>query len=527
MNIIIERKYIEVPVSTDAVTKKLCFYEKHGEERNLVMDFDCKLDFISPTFTAYLDVSRFSGRELEYDSIPHIDFELTQSDEQKFDGLYNEKNRPYVHFTPKQGWLNDPNGMIKYHGVYHMFFQYNPCGMEWGNMHWGHAVSTDLLHWEEKDIALFPDEFGTMYSGSAIEDTKNVTGLKRGDEAPMLLFYTAAGGRNLISAGRSRTQCLAFSCDGGKSFEKYAGNPVLEHVENYNRDPKVVWVEEINKYLMALYLADNRYGLFVSDNMLSWTFLQELEIPGDTECPDIHSHKIGNKKYWVIMGASDKYTVGVFEKGKFLQKTRERNLNYSNFSYAGQSFSGTDDGRVIRMTWERLNMPCSRVPNQMSIPTELKLINKGEDLFLTAYPVEEIKQLYENSETITDRVLCAPLEIQLDRAAYDIHIVTDFDADMKLELFGHTLRIRAEENCIVFGKVRVPISADLKTVDLRIIADRCSFEIFADGGKFFADLYAVCDYNLSFMRLSSASEIKLCKLVYSKLSPIHGPSQGV
>lgn len=522
MKTVIEKKYIKVPVNTNATTKKLCFYEMNGEEKKLVMDFDCRLDFIDPTFTAYLDVSRFAGHELEYESIPYIDFTLTQCDEKNLDGLYEEKYRPFVHFTPQSGWLNDPNGMIKYHGTYHMFYQYNPCGPEWGNMHWGHAVSKDLIHWEEKDVALFPDETGTMYSGSAIEDAGNVSGIQTGENSPMLLFYTAAGDRNLMSAGKVRTQCIAFSDDGGKTFKKYSGNPVINFVENYNRDPKVVWVEEIKKYLIVLYLADDRYGMFVSENLLSWTFLQQIVIPNESECPDIYSFRTEKKKYWVISGASDKYIIGVFEKGTFSVKTREAELSYSGFSYAGQSFSGMDDGRVVRMTWEKLKMPCPGVPNQMSFPQELKLAVTDKECFLTANPVEEIKQLYVSPDIITNRLIDKALEIKLDMAAYDIHIVTDFDSNMRLELFGHTLQIRTQENCIVYEKVKIPISSDLRTVDLRIIADRCSFEIFTDGGRFFANLYVVCDYNLPYLRLLSDGNINLQKLFYSKLEPIHG-----
>lgn len=528
MKTVIEKKYIKVPVNTNATTKKLCFYETNREEKKLVMDFDCRLDFRDHTFTAYLDVSRFVGHELEYESIPHMDFTLTQCDEKDPDGLYEEKYRPFVHFTPQSGWLNDPNGMIRYHGTYHMFYQYNPCGPEWGNMHWGHAVSKDLLHWEEKDIALFPDETGTMYSGSAIEDVGNVSAQRAGENSPILLFYTAAGGQNLMSAGKARTQCIAFSNDKGKTFEKYSGNPVINCVEKENRDPKVVWVEEIQKYLLVLYLADDRYGMFVSENLLNWTFLQELVIPNESECPDIYSFGTEGKKYWVISGASDKYIIGVFEKGNFVVKTREAGLSYSGFSYAGQSFSGMDDGRVVRMTWEKLKMPCPGVPNQMSFPQEMQLVVTDKECFLTANPIKEIERLYVSRDIITDRQIDKALEIKLDMAAYDIHLVTDFGADMKLELFGHTLQIKTQENCIVYEKVKIPISSDPGTVDLRIIADRCSFEIFTDKGRFFANLYAVCDYNLPYLRISSDSNIHLQKLLYGKLGPIHGkPADGM
>ncbi len=517
----IEKKYLMVPVNNDTVSKKLCLFEGEGDGKRLVMDFDCKLDCLDARYTAYVDVSRFIGCTLTYESIPQMDFTLTQSDEKALDGLFCEYCRPLVHFTPKIGWINDPNGLIKYDSVYHMFYQYNPVGTEWGNMHWGHAVSTDLIHWEEKDIALFPDNMGTMYSGSAIEDTKNVTGLQTTDKAPMLLFYTAAGDRTLLSLGKFRTQCMAFSNDGGQSFEKYEKNPIIDSVVNYNRDPKIVWVEELQSYLIVLYMKEDRYGLFVSENMLDWSFLQEIRIANESECPDIYSLKVGEKNYWVISGASDKYIVGAFKSGKFVTQIEERQLCFSPYSYAAQSFSGISDGRVIRIAWQKLNMPCERAPHQMSIPQEMKLKISDMSCYLTAYPVEEIKQLYADSEVITEKVLKEPLRLPLSHSAYDIHLVADYGKDMQFILFGHTLNINTDENCITYGKIKIPISCDREKIDIRIIADRCSFEIFADEGRFFATLLAVCDYNLPYLELSADDCVNIKQLSCHKLKSIH------
>ena len=526
MIIKIEKKYLGIPVNNNVTTKKLCFYEETGDA--LVMDFDCKIDRLHPQYLAYIDVSRFIGKTFRYDTIPHMEFELMQTDARELPDLFREEYRPQVHFTPEIGWINDPNGMIFYHGVYHMFYQYNPCGTEWGNMHWGHAVSRDLLHWEEKDVALFPDEMGTMYSGSAIEDVRNAAGLQTGAQPTMLLYYTAAGGRNLLSAGKGRTQCLAYSTDGGETICKYSGNPVLGHIVHYNRDPKVVWVDEIGKYLMALYLTEDRYGLYTSENLLNWEPLQEIQIANESECPDLYSFRLGGKTYWVLIGASDKYIVGVFKGGKFVPQTQEKQLCYSPFSYAGQSFSGTD-GRVIRMTWEKLRMPCMRVPNQMSIPMEMKL-NTGEmGCYLTAYPIEEISRLYADSQEIPERQLDEPIELKLDRGAYDIRLITSYGSGMNLELFGHTLRIDTPENCIVFGKIRIPVSGDREAVDIRILADRCSFEVFADGGRFYANLYAICDYNLPYLKLTADEPGTLLKtLSCHRLTSIHeGGNEGL
>lgn len=524
MRITIEKKYLVVPINRYAVTKALCFYETQGEEQVLVMDFECKLDVLNPTYTAYIDVSRHKGKTLEYCSIPQMDFMLLQSDERIIDGVYQEEFRPFVHYTPQLGWINDPNGLIKYHGVYHMFYQHNPLGIERGHMHWGHAISRDLLHWEEQDIALFPDETGTMYSGSAIEDEKNLTGLQTNENPTMLLYYTAAGDKGLISKNKQRTQCLAYSNDGGKTFEKYKKNPVVPWMESGNRDPKIIWVDELSKYVMLLYIAGERYSMLTSDNLLDWEPLQEISITAESECPDIMPFKIGRKCYWVIIGGSDKYVIGVFEKGAFVQKSVVKQLTYSpgRCSYAAQSFSGVDDGRVLRLTWDRLHMPSDRVPHQMSIPTEMELVQTDIGCFLSSNPVREIKNLYVETKTVENKVGIEPIKIPLERAAYDIRFTADYEHDFVFEFFGHKLLFKTEENCIEFQRTRIPISLYRDKVDVRMVIDRCSIEIFADGGKFCATFSVVCDYNLLYVRIVPSEAFTLKRLTCNRLKSIHG-----
>ena len=523
MKVLIEKKYLIVPVGTHATTKTLCFYESIADKKTLVMDYDCKLDLLNPTYTAYIDVSKMKGKELEYCSIPQMEFTLEQCDEKKIEGVYQEEMRPFVHYTPQIGWINDPNGLIKYGDTYHMFYQYNPFGTEWGNMHWGHATSRDMIHWDEQEIALYPDKMGTMYSGSAIEDVHNVTGLKKNENNPLLLFYTAAGDRSLLSQNKMRTQCLAYSTDRGKTFEKSGNNPVVEWIEAYNRDPKVVWVEEIAKYVMVLYLVGERYSMLTSENLLDWTPLQEVILENESECPDIMSFVVNGKKNWVISGASDKYIVGTFEKGKFVQKTMTKQLSHSpsRSNYAAQSFSGIEDGRTIRIAWDRINMPSSRVPNQMSIPTEMNLVSTDKDCYLTSMPVKEIEMLYEDTYSLEDTVLNAPIDIPLGRAAYDIRLLADYHGNMKIEIFGHGMKINVEENCIEFKKVKVPLSLELDAVKLRMIVDRCSIEIFADDGKFCATFPVVCDYNLPYLKIIPEKDLHIRQLDCSKLKSIH------
>lgn len=524
MKLKVEKKYLIVPIGKHATSKKLCLYDVKGEDRTLVLDVDCKLDFLSPTCNAYIDISGFMGKELEYCSIPQMEFTLEQTNRKDIRDVYREEFRPFIHYTPQIGWINDPNGMIQYHGVYHMFYQYNPVGIEWGNMHWGHAISRDLMHWEEQDVALFPDEMGTMYSGSAIEDIHNVTGLTSGELPPMLLFYTAAGNHGILSEGKKYTQCLAVSTDGGQTFTKYPKNPLIDQMERGNRDPKVVWVEEIERYVMALYLAGDRYGLFDSENLLDWNFFQEISIPNESECPDLMRILLDGEPWWVLIGASDHYVVGQFQKGGFIQKTRPRQLTFSpnRCSYAAQSFSGINDGRVVRMAWHKLYMPSDRVPNQMSIPTEIKLIRSGTDIFLASYPVSEIKTLRVQTERRENFQLSESFSIPLKRAAYDVLLRTDW-GNLTVSFFGHTIKINADENCVEFQKIKMPISSTCDSINLRMIIDRCSLELFADGGKFSATFPILCDYNLPELTVSSEKALTVPDFHCSRLQPIWEP----
>lgn len=199
---------------------------------------------------------------------------------------YNETFRPQFHFTARKNWLNDPNGLFYYRGMYHLFFQHNPFGLEWGNMTWGHAISPDLVHWQQLPNALEPDSLGTMFSGSAVVDWENTTGFQQGEHPPIVLIYTAAGNTSPASKGKPFTQCLAYSIDGGSSWQKYPGNPVMECIRPENRDPKVIWHPSSHRWIMTLYLEGNEFAFFSSPDLKTWSPLHSLFAPESIECPD-------------------------------------------------------------------------------------------------------------------------------------------------------------------------------------------------------------------------------------------------
>ncbi|MET8546430.1 GH32 C-terminal domain-containing protein [Kitasatospora sp. NPDC004799] len=201
---------------------------------------------------------------------------------------YQEPYRPQFHFSPARNWMNDPNGPIHHRGAYHLFFQYNPAGATWGNMSWGHATSPDLVHWTEQPLAIPQDDTSMIFSGAVVDDRTNSSGLGTADDPPLVAVYTSAA----RAPGGRQTQSLAYSLDGGTSWTKYQGNPVLDIGSADFRDPKVFWNDRTGGWLMAVALADRHQIRFYSSHDLkSWTRLSEFGPAGATggvwECPDL------------------------------------------------------------------------------------------------------------------------------------------------------------------------------------------------------------------------------------------------
>jgi len=516
MTVYIDKKYMILPSSKHASLKRVYLYE-NGK---LLFDFVCKIDNISPDFTAYVDVSAFIGKSVTLKIEPDVHYTPKLSNIFPGPEVYAERFRPKVHFTVKNGWNNDPNGLIRKDGVYHMFYQYNPAGAEWGNMHWGHAVSRDLLHWEEKDIALFPDELGTMFSGSAITDSCNASGL--GKDA-MLLFYTAAGGTNVLSQGKPFTQCLAYSLDNGATFQKYEHNPIVAHIAGSNRDPKVIYVEELGRYVMALFLKENEYALLTSADLISWEELQRITLPGDAECPDIFRLECDGIGYYVIMGALDKYTVGRFTNGRFTAEGAAKSLTYLKMSYAAQSFSGTEAGRVVRISWNIINSPADSFTSQMGFPVEMKLKRQDGELFLSCLPIREIEQLYISSENSNGVKLDSDVVYELGTGAADISISCKytFGEKLKLTLFGSEIICDMELNEIRCKRAKMPLSLFRDRLDLRIIADTSSIELYCDGGKSFLAVSVPADHNLPYIKIDKNEALSLDTVEVHKLKGVY------
>lgn len=339
-----------------------------------------------------------------------------------FDTTNREPYRPLYHHTPAYGWMNDANGLVYKDGEYHLYFQYNPYGSVWGNMHWGHSVSTDLIHWEHLEPAIARDTMGHIFSGSTVVDKDNTAGF--GANA-IIAFYTS---HKSIGVGHQRQQqCMAYSLDNGRTYTKYEGNPVLtpfDGLEDF-RDPKVFWYEPEQKWVMIV-SADKNMRFYTSKNLKEWEYMSEFGAgygpqPNQFECPDfLHMAVDGDstKMKWVMIvninpgfvygGSGTMYFVGDFDGHKFTCDTKPevtKWLDWGKDHYATVTYSNTED-RIIAMpwmsNWHYANLtPTQQFRSANALPRELKLYT-GEDgqLYVSAGPVAETTVLRQSEKDL-------------------------------------------------------------------------------------------------------------------------------
>ncbi|CAG5016270.1 Levanase [Dyadobacter sp. CECT 9275] len=399
----ITQTYLNFPIGKDASRKLMQISLPDG---TISREFGIQLAEDKVEYWSYLDVSEYKGKRITL-SCKGSDEQLAriyQSEKIRgADTLYKEKLRPLFHYTVKRGWLNDVNGPIFLNGTYHLFYQNYQYGTDWhtGFMYWGHAVSKDMLHWEEQPHALELDSLGSPWSGCTVIDKENTAGFGKG---ALLLFYTAY---NYLAS--EQKQCLAYSTDGGKTFSRYSNNPIidnrLELGTNDVRDPKVFWHEPTKKWVMALFENDG-IGFYLSSNLLSWERVSKFK--GLHECPDLFELPVqGHKdvKKWVLHGASADYFIGHFNGREFISETPK--LRYAHgktgsedILYAGQTFANMPDRRTVQIAWGRgishAGMPFSQA---MLIPTEFTLKDTPDGIRLFAKPIREIADLHKETSS--------------------------------------------------------------------------------------------------------------------------------
>jgi fructan beta-fructosidase len=406
VNYQIQSSYILIPIEEKAAEVRTTV-NFNGDKVNPV--YYLRLAHTKIDYWVKLDVKNYKNKtvSLTFEGVENtlLGIEnIKQSD--KFEFEYNEKYRPQFHFSPEYGWMNDPNGMVYFEGEYHLFYQYNPYGTMWGNMHWGHAVSTDLTSWTYLPTALAPDSLGDIFSGSAVIDVNNTAGFGKN---AMIAIYT--------SNGKTQQQSIAYSTDKGRTFTKYAKNPVLHNpgITDF-RDPKVSWNEAANQWVMAL-ATKQTVTFFGSPNLKDWTKLSEFgEGIGSHaavwECPDLFPMTYQGKTKWVLIvslnpggpngGSVTQYFIGDFNGKTFKPDALPYPLwlDYGRDNYAGVTFSNIPktDGRRIFLgwmsNWDYANqVPTKNFRGANTVPRELTITNNGKHLILSSYPVRELTNL--------------------------------------------------------------------------------------------------------------------------------------
>ncbi len=446
--------------------------------------------------------------------------------------VFDEILRPQFHFTPEKNLQNDPNGLVYYDGEYHLFYQHNPFGNTWGFMHWGHAISTDLVHWEHLPIALFPDNDSkdsvkcTAFSGSGLVDVNNVTGLQSGDEKTILLFYTS----------QQCGQRLAYSNDKGRTWKKYDKNPIIAYDETDDaRHPKVFWHKESQQYVMAIYRKpDNNDKLkgvsfYTSKNLIDWAY--KSHIAGFYECPDLVELPVNRReddKKWVLFDGDGSYVIGKFDGEKFVSESPKLTGDFGQNYYATQTWSNIPetDGRTIQIAWMKGGeFPGMPFNGQMTFPCELSIKKYTDGLRLIRKPVKEIELLHGKPEVWEGKNIIPGINKNLTKGVKGdcFHIVGNFKVKTA-DSFGFVVRLDKKNQGIeiMYNSKTKTIScmgrsADIEPIDgnikLEILLDRSSIEIFANDGKIILSSNITADQKANGMYLfNTGGEIFVEKL---------------
>lgn len=485
-------RYLHIPIKNGAA-KRLLTLLVDGQ---VIVKNDVELADADPDWWATMDLSAWQGKSLTLRVDKLVDgssalSSMEISDTLKdADALYREPLRGQFHFSPQRGWNNDPNGCVFYNGEYHLFFQHNPYGWGWGNMHWGHAVSKDLVHWEELGDKLLPDTMGPMFSGSAVVDWKNTSGFGKEGKPPLVLIYTAAGNPTV--------QGIAYSTD-GRSFTKYSGNPVLQQITGGNRDPKVFWHEGTQKWVMVLYVelqGKHTVHFFTSPDLREWTLASITEgIAGTAflyECPDFFELPVDGdtpQKKWVLLGANSEYAVGTFDGTHFKPEHTKLPGHRGRGFYAPQTFSDipVKDGRRIQVGWFQTETRGMSFNQSMTVPLELKLVSTPEGPRLTFAPVKELESLRGNTLAFESMALKPGDRNPFDELQVELlEIRTEIDPGDASEI---VFNIR--DSMIIYEPKKQELTvngqraaAPLRDGKLRltIYCDRTGLEVFAGDG---------------------------------------------
>jgi fructan beta-fructosidase len=475
----LEKHYVLFPIQNGA---KKASIDISIDGRN-VREFDAEIaeskDKIS--FWSFLDITDFKGKSAKL-NVKGITKEglamIVQSDEiPGTDNVYDEALRPQFHFSQMLGWNNDPNGMVYYDGEWHLYFQHNPYGWKWGNMHWGHAVSKDLVHWEQLPISIYNKKRGDWaFSGGAVVDEKNTAGWQTGKEKVIIASWTSTG----------RGECISYSNDCGRTFTEYEGNPVVKHD---GRDPKIIWYKPGRHWVMAVYDIYNKakcIAFYTSKDLKDWQFQSRIE--GYHECPEIFELPIDGKKNntrWVLLAADAQYVIGKFDGKTFTPEHDGKHLvHYGNY-YASQTFSNSPDGRRIQIGWARINMPDMPFNQTFSFPHRLTLRTTDNGIRMFAEPVEEIEKLHKKKHTIKSKKLAADktADVKVSGDIFDIRATFEIGDAKTIGLDIGGERVTYDVSKQALDKAQMKIVDGI--ISMQVLVDRPMLEICGNNGRVF------------------------------------------
>lgn len=513
-------KYLLLPVEESSQESKLYMIV----DNDVVKTFNVRLAVDKVDYFVPVDLSGYADKNISFNfqlapsaAICWNEMKLSDS----FDTTNREKFRPLYHFSPAWGWMNDPNGMVYKDGEYHLFYQYNPYGSMWGNMHWGHAVSKDLLTWEHLPVAIAPDALGTIFSGSCVVDKDNAAGFGAG---AIIAFYTSASDRQV--------QSLAYSTDNGRTFQKYNRNPILTSTQRDFRDPKVFWHDGTQKWIMVLAVGQEMQ-FFSSSNLKDWTlescFGEGHGVhAGVWECPDLIELPVRGTelKKWVLLcninpggpfgGSATQYFVGTFDGKTFTNEAPNLTkwMDYGKDHYATVTWSDAPDNRKIALGWMSNweyanNVPTLQYRSANTVPRDLELFTRNGQTYLSSQPSPEVlalrgKAQKKGSFKVDRSHEIDPILVPND-GAYEIVIkFRNNNADVigfqlfnskgeEVEMYYNVLdnkftMDRRNSGQSTFNKTfatatTAPVSAG-KEYTLRLLVDKSSIEAFDGNGEF-------------------------------------------
>lgn len=518
--------YLLLPIQDDAPEGKICIV-KDNEQKGTLMNVRLARERVD-SYVPF-ELSAYKGQHISIDiqGVPANALcwkELKMSD--SFDMTNKEMFRPVYHHTPVYGWMNDPNGMFYKDGVYHLYFQYNPYGSVWGNMHWGHSTSTDLMHWNFEGCAIVPDAWGAIFSGSCVVDHNNTAGFGKG---AVVAFYTSA---KATPWGDVQSQSMAYSLDNGKTFTKYEGNPILTSSEKDFRDPKVFWYAPGKHWVMMLAVGQHM-EIYSSVNLKEWKKESEFGAMqgahgGVWECPDLVEIPVEGtrEKKWVLIcnlnpggpfgGSAAQYFVGSFDGKKFVNEspTQTKWMDWGKDNYATVTWNNAPDGRCIALGWMSNwqyanNVPTRQYRSANTLARDLTLYREGQELFLKSTPSVEVKKARGKKVSIPSFKVSEKHEIvnlfEDNQGAYEVEILIQNagaskiafcllnDKGEKVSMYYDLNRKqfvmdRSESGTVDFSKdfpavTVAPANVDKELV-LHLFVDRSSIEAFGEDGKF-------------------------------------------